>query len=444
MEIEKIAAKPHIITGKPRVAAYARVSAEKEAAHHSLSAQVSYYNSYIANRTDWIFAGIFADYATTGTKADRPELQRLLSACRNHEVDLVITKSITRLSRNTVATLEIIRELKALGISIYFEKENINTLSADGELMLTLLAAFAQAEAQSASENQIWRIRKRFEQGIPNGCNVYGYRYLKGQFVIMPKEAAVVRQIFRYYLSGLGFARIAKKLMQDNIPCKRGELWRESTLHDMLCNEVYIGSLLLQKTYRKDYLSKQQMKNHGELKKFHVYDAHEAIVNKEVFDAVQKEMARRRNHIHTSQTGKESYPFTNLLRCGVCGKSYRHKTTAIGTKYEKAVWICGTFNTYGKEYCASQQIPENILTAKTCEVLHLPSLEVVNLREYLREIIVVSNNLLRYVLSDGNTVDVKWENPSRSKSWTPEMKQLAAERQRQFARKRKEAMSHED
>lgn len=225
-------------TGQPvqrkRVAAYARVSSGKDAMLHSLSAQISYYNSYIGSRGDWQLAGIYADEALTGTRADRPEFQRMLADCREGKIDMIITKSITRFARNTVTLLEAVRELKLLGVDVHFEKESIHTLSADGELMLTLLASFAQEESRSVSENLKWRIRKKFEIGQGSTGRMLGYRLKDGTLQIVPKEAAVVKTIFSAFLAGMGKNAIAKKLNQMEIPTMHGGPWTPITIHGVL------------------------------------------------------------------------------------------------------------------------------------------------------------------------------------------------------------------
>ena len=202
------------------------------------------------SRGDWQLVKIYADEAMTGTRDDRPQFQQLLADCRAGKIDMVITKSVTRLARNTLTVLNTARELKSLGIDIYFEKENIHTISSDGELMLTLLATFAQEESLSASENVKWRIRKKFEQGYSTYIDMYGYRFRDNILQIVPEEAQVVRQVFEDYLSGIGKSSIARKLNRQKIPTKSGSLWRGTTIHDMLTNEKYTGSLLLQKTYK--------------------------------------------------------------------------------------------------------------------------------------------------------------------------------------------------
>lgn len=422
---------------RKRVAAYARVSSDKEAQLHSLSAQISYYNSYIGSREDWEFAGVYADEALTGTKDNRPEFQRMLADCRDGKIDIVITKSITRFARNTVTLLATIRELRDLGIDVYFEKENIHTLSADGELMITLLAAYAQEESYNVSENQKWRIRKMFEQGRPNTGRMLGYRLKNGVLQIIPDEAEIVKMIFNDYLSGMGRNAIMKKLIRMGIPTMSGGQWRENAIWRILTNEKYTGDMLLQKTFSIDHLTKKRMINHGEKRRYFVENSHEPIIDKETFTKVQQEMARRAERFPSTAQHVTEYPFTRLIRCGFCGRHFRRKITASGTKYSKPVWICSTFNTYGKDICSAQQIPEKILMEKTSEVLGTPDWDRETLLSYISEIRVPEHNLLMYVFHDGHTEEVAWQNPSRRESWSKEMKQSARERQLQAIERRR-------
>ncbi len=234
-----------------RVAAYARVSSAKDAMHHSLSAQVSYYSSLIQRHPGWQYAGVFADEAKTGTKDSREGFQNMIAACRAGSVDAIITKSISRFARNTVTLLETVRELKGYGVDVFFEEQNIHTLSADGELMLSILASYAQEESLSASENQKWRIRKNFEEGKPWNGTMLGYRYHNGTLVIEPQEAEIVRRIFREYLSGKGVVTIANRLNADGIVTRYGNQWHKRSVTCVLQNYAYTGNLLLQTTFRE-------------------------------------------------------------------------------------------------------------------------------------------------------------------------------------------------
>lgn len=240
---------------RKRVAAYARVSVEKDASLHSLAAQISHYSSLIQSRRDWEYAGVYADEGLSGTRTNRPEFQRLLQDCLAGKIDMVLVKAISRFARNTVTMLETVRELKTMGIDVYFEKENIHSMSGDGELMLTILASFAQAEAQSVSENCRWRIKKNFENGIPVGVFIYGYKMKNGTFTIKPREAEIIRLIYKLFLEGMGRVAIASYLNEKGIPAPEGGKWHPGILYFMLRNEKYVGDLVLQKYYTKDYLT---------------------------------------------------------------------------------------------------------------------------------------------------------------------------------------------
>ena len=397
-----------------RTAAYTRVSCGKDAMLHSLSAQVSYYSQLIQKTPGWVYAGVYTDEAVTGTKRERPEFQRLLADCRAWKIDLVVTKSVSRFARNTITTLETIRELRALGVDVFFEEQNIHTLSAEGEFLLTLLASYAQEESFSVSENCKWRIRNDFKEGRPTFTRLLGYELKGGVFQIVPGEADLVRQIFADYLGGRGILAIQKKLLADGVK------FSKNGLIALLRNEKYAGDLLLQKTFTIDHLTKKRVRNTGQLPKYHVQDAHEAIISRAEFDAVQAEMARRSAHYQPNPHAPVSYDLSSKIRCGTCGAPYRHKIAGSAPKYKKPVWICGTFNTLGRAYCTAQQVPDNILRTKLAEAGGL---------EGLREILVPGHGQLAFVYTDGRRVDLTWQNPSRRESWTPEMKEAA----RQYA-----------
>jgi len=427
MRISKIEAKEQSREGKKCVAAYARVSDGKDAMLHSLSAQISYYSEYIQRNPDWIFVSVYADEAITGTKDSRPEFQKMLSDCKLGLIDMVITKSISRLARNTVTVLESVRALRELGVDIYFEEQNIHSLSNDGEFLLTILASYAQEESRSCSENCIWHIRKQFTEGKPTGGNLLGYKQVNGVLTIIPEEAELVRQIFDDYLSGMGFTAIEKKLRSEGVK------FTKSAISALLRNEKYIGDLRLQKTLTLDHISKKQIKNTGQMPQYYVRDAHDGIISRKQFAAVQEEIKRRGEFFGTKPERPKTYPFTGKIKCGICGANYRHKITAIGTKYEKAVWICATYNTYGKDECDSQQIPEDILKSKTAEVLCRPEFEEEIFNYHISEIHVPGHNRLVFVLANGEEKEITWENSSRRNSWTPEMRET--ERQRQLSKK---------
>lgn len=426
--IRKVAHPPKL-ERKKRVAAYARVSSGKDAMLHSLSSQVAYYSALIQKHGDWEYAGVYADEAMTGTKECRDEFQSLLADCRAGRIDLILTKSISRFARNTVTLLETVRELKLLEVDVFFEEQNIHTMSAEGELMMTILASYAQEESLSASENQKWRIKRNFETGKPWDCTILGYRAKNGVFEIVPEEAETVRQIFKWYLNGLGRQAIANKLNDLGIPTRLEKTWRQSTIRKMLRNEIYAGDLLLQKTFRTDHLTKQMRINHGELPMYHVQDAHEPIIDRVTFDTVQQELARRAESIQVKPGSATA--FTGKIRCGICGKNYRRKTTHTGI-----VWVCATYNTKGKKYCVSKQIPEETLQTVAAEVLGCEGFDQDAFAERIAFITALPNNALEFTFADGHTEKVTWQDRSRSESWTAEMRQDAAEKTRKRSEKK--------
>lgn len=409
------------IPAKTRVAAYARVSSGKDAMLHSLSAQVSYYSQLIQAHSDWEYCGVFADEALTGTKADRDSFQRLLAECRAGNIDLIITKSISRFARNTVTLLETVRELKSLGVDVYFEEQNIHTMSANGELMLTILASYAQEESLSASENQKWRIRKSFENGVPVDGTILGYKLVNGTYIINPDEAEVVRSIFADYLSGMGKEAIMKKLNAAGITTRNGNPWSPSCIHRVLHNYTYTGNLLLQKTFRENHITKKTLPNNGELPQYHAEHTHEPIVSMETFLAVQEE-AERRSKRHSRAVQGSDYPFTSLIVCAHCGRHYRRKVTHGGP-----VWICSTYNVYGKTACPSKQIPERTLEKAAAEVLGMDEFDAKGLHDKITAIRAEDGNTLVFLFKDGTQTVKRWADRSRTESWTLEMKARAAE-----------------
>ena len=438
---------------RKRVAAYARVSMEKDAMLHSLAAQVSYYSERIQRNPEWEYAGVFADFGLTGTKETRPEFQRMLQECREGKIDLILVKSISRFARNTLTLLNTVRELKGLGIGVYFEEQKLDTLSGDGEFMLTILASFAQEESRSVSENCKWRIRKKFEQGIPTGFGMYGYKVRNGSFAIKPEEAAVVRRIFQMYLEGMGSVKIMKLLTEEGVPAPLGGLWNASVVMEMLKNEKYVGDLLLQKFYTNNHVEKKRFHNRGELPQYFVGEDHEPIIDRETFDAVQRGLAWRTaakekkiakaaelsasamepSVLPSGNNSRETIPLTDRIYCGVCGKRYRYKVTRLGTPYAAPVWICSTFNYRGKAYCASKQIPEDIL-----KELIASALGTVYTEDSVHHIEMHPGNRVLFVFQDGHTEEHFWEDHSRKDSWNEEKRQKAAEKTRIQHQKRKE------
>ncbi len=390
-----------------RVAAYARVSSGKEAMLHSLAAQVDYYSTYIRHHPGWEYVGVYTDEAKTGTKDSREGFQRLLADCKNGKVNHIITKSVSRFARNTVTLLETVRELKNMGISVYFEEQNINTMTADGELMLTILASYAQAESLSASENQKWRVRQNFEEGKPWRGYMLGYRYKDGEYVIVPEEAEIVKRIYADFLSGKGVEAIMKSLNESGVLTQQGFTWHRSAVMRILRNYTYTGNLLLQTKYRENHLTKKTLVNRGELPQYHATDTHEPIIDMETFEAVQVEIARRAEK-YTKPHKRKEYPFSGIMTCAICGKHYRRKTTPTGP-----VWICLTYNTSGKKACASKAVPELTLIALAEKNAH---------RGQITAVTVAPENHLTFRFADGSECEEIWQDRSRSESWTADMR----------------------
>ncbi len=406
-----------------RVCAYARVSSGKDAMLHSLSAQVSYYNNLIQSHAGWLYCGVYSDEAITGTKSQRDGFQRMLASCRAGEIDLVITKSISRFARNTVTLLETVRELKSLGVDIFFEEQNIHTMSADGELMLTILASYAQEESLSASENQKWRIRKAFENGeLVNLRFLFGYNITASGIQVNEKEAAIVREIFTRFNGGESLSAISRDLNDRGCERTFGGTWCADRIRNLLSNEKYTGNALLQKQYRKNHIDKKLVPNRGELPMYYVAGSHEPIIDQAAFDTAQV----RLNEL-SRQAEKREKPtrstFSGLIRCGLCGSTYK-RVTCRGKHY----WNCTTFQTKGKSECAAKRIPEEMLEALTCEVLGAVSINSDMVRSKITAIRAEKNNVVVFCMDDGSEIVKRWTDRSRTESWTPEMKEKARQR----------------
>lgn len=417
--VSRIPPKPKLL----RVVGYARVSSGKDAMIHSLAAQVDYFQKLIRNTPGWQYCGVYSDEAFTGTKEERPGFQKMLKKCRNHEIDMIITKSISRFARNTVTLLEAVRELKLLGVDVFFEKENLHSTSGDGELMLTILASFAQEESKSASDNIKWRIQTNFKEGMPWNATLLGYRYENGVLIIVPNEAEIVKFIFESYLDGAGCQKIANELNAMGKITRKGCTWHKNSVMKILCNYTYTGNLILQTTYLSDHITKKACKNNGELPKYHVEDAHEPIISMEQYLAVQAEMNRRTAQYQHSNGIKNTYPFTGKLICESCGKHYQRKKTATGY-----VWICSTFNREGKSACPSRQIPENVLEKLSADVLETAEFNAELFEEKIEKIDICQNCVVKFYFYDGRTEVRTWQVRSRSESWTAEMREKAREK----------------
>ena len=350
-------------TTRLKVAAYCRVSTDQEEQESSYEAQISYYTEKIVKNAEWQMAGIFADEGISGTQAQkRPEFLKMIRLCRQRKIDIILTKSLSRFARNTVDSLKYIRELRELGIAVISEKENINTLTAESEMLITIMLCFAQAELESISKNVSWGIRQSFKSGnVPmQYARLLGYR--KGDDdkpEIVPEEAEVVKEIYRFYLDGMSLNMIVDRLNEKGLTTKGGNSpYRKEVVQRTLTNEKYTGDALLQKTYVTDCITKKTRKNNGELPMYLVKNHHEPIISRTDFNRVQEEMARRSakrviaDKLTKGEQGKYSakYALSELLICGECGEHYRRVTwTAKGFKEIK--WRCISRIQYGKKKC---------------------------------------------------------------------------------------------
>ena len=346
-----------------RMAAYCRVSTDSEEQINSYNAQKEYYTKLIADNPNWTMAGLFADEGISGTSLkNRDEFNRMIAACKRGRIDMILTKSISRFSRNTVDCLETVRMLKTMGIGVIFEKENINSLTESGEFMLTLFSAFAQAESESLSKNVTWGIRKRMQAGkvtFPYN-SILGYRRsANGEPEIIPEEAETVKTIFRLYIMGYSLKGIAEELIVRQQKTKQGSSeWTGAAVQRILTNEKYAGDAILQKTFRTDCISKKVKVNNGELPKVYIQDHHPAIIARPAFEYVQKEMQRRsskrkvQKKLAKTEQGKYSgkYALTERLICGECGSAYKRCTWNIRGRKE-IVWRCISRLEYGKTFC---------------------------------------------------------------------------------------------
>lgn len=404
-KISKIEPVLPALPERKKVAAYARVSQDSERLMHSLSAQVSFYSAYIQNTPGWEYAGVYADGAVSGTGTEqRDEFNRLLADCEAGRIDIVLTKSISRFARNTVDLLDTVRYLKERGIEVRFEKEHINSLSEDGELMLTLLASFAQEESRSISENVKWAIRKGFEKGKQNGNRrIYGYEWDGEKYVIVPEEAEIVRLMFGNYVSGIPLESTVRQLKEMGVKTLRGYDFTSVQITYILQNERYCGDKLLQKRFVEDYISHREKMNEGELPMYYIEDCHEAIVDRSTFRWVQEEIRRRRAEGHTAHPGIKTYCFTNKIFCGECGRTYVRAINYYKVMPPYIYWTCKSKKVKG-ESCKSKNLPEEALKKAIAKGMGMPEFDEAVFTEQVEKIISVEPRDIILHFYDGRTV----------------------------------------
>lgn len=354
------------------MAAYCRVSTDREEQLLSYENQLRYYKNYIESNPLYEFAGIYADEGITATNTKkRDNFNRMIADCRNGKIDRIITKSISRFARNTLDCLNYVRELKTLGIGITFEKEGINTLESSGEVLLTILSSLAQDESRSISENSKWGIRRRFEVGEHKMATKRFMGYDMGddgKLKINKVQAKVVKRLFQEYLDGKTVDYIKRIFEKENVKNWEGKAkWRTSTLTSMLKNEKYKGDALLQKSYTSDFLTKKRNKNDGKIQSYYIEEDHEAIISPEIWECVQLEMVRRKEYLnkHSLKSyshNTETNPFASKVICGNCNKAFARKGWANRNATIRRVWQCSErYKVKGVQGCTNRHIDEETL-----------------------------------------------------------------------------------
>lgn len=363
---------------KLRVAAYCRVSTDSDEQATSYEAQVEHYTAFIKQNSEWEFAGIFADDGISGTNTKkREEFNRMIGECMAGNIDLIVTKSISRFARNTLDCLKYIRELKEKNIPVFFEKENINTMDSKGEVLLTIMASLAQQESQSLSQNVKLGLQYRYQNGEVqvNHNRFLGYtKDEDGHLIIEPVEAEVVKRIYREYLEGASLLQICRSLKADSILTAANKPhWRPETVKKILQNEKYIGDALLQKTYTVDFLTKKRVKNNGIVPQYYVENSHEAIIPRDLYMQVQEEMVRRAN-LRGGKDGKKrvyssKYALSSIVYCGQCGDIYR-RVHWNNRGYKSIVWKCvSRLEEKGSE-CTAPTINEETLQTAVVKTIN--------------------------------------------------------------------------
>ena len=360
-----------------QVAAYARVSTEKEEQEDSFERQVEHYKQLIASKPEWEYVDIYADPGISGTRAEkRKDFMRMIEDCRAGKIQKILVKSISRFARNTVDALNYIRELKDLGISVYFESENIDTLTPGGEVLLTILAAMAEQESRTISSNIKWAYQRKFQNGdiVLNTGLMLGYRKVGKDddghdvYEIVEEETEIVRRIYREFIAGYSITQIGKRLKADGLKTKLGNgTWYHTTLESILTNEKYTGNALLGKTFKPDVLTKYRQKNDGKKAPiYYVEDTHPAIITQDMFELAKSEMEKRRGTKEQVVGGgrfTSKYPFSGLIECGQCGGRLRRHVRTVGSGKKVPSWACATRIINGRQACDSHHINETVLEA---------------------------------------------------------------------------------
>ena len=410
--VTKIEANPLLTANKNEykqinVAAYCRVSTDSDDQLQSYEAQVAYYTDHICKNPKWHFVGIYADEGITGTVVSKRErFKDMIRDCEKGKIDRILTKSVSRFARNTVDSLNYVRKLKAMNIGVYFEEQNIDTLTTDSEMFIGLYSVMAQSESENISANIKWGIRQRMKNGTYTfKFNTYGYKKgLDGEPEIVPEEAEFIKRIFDLYLDGYSTSNIAKDINEKGARTRKGNLWDDKRVQDVLSNEKYVGDLLYQKTYSSDCIGKKRKKNNGELPKYLISNNHTPIISREIFKLAQAERAKRnakrkKSCSGTTELGKYSskYALTDVLICGECGSSCRRITKTYKDK-KFIYWKCINRLENGSKFCnKSAGVREEVLHTAICKAISkiAPSNE---------EVFTSINTTLEYAMTKDDAV----------------------------------------
>ena len=430
------------LPSKKKVAAYARVSVDSEELLQSLSAQVSYYSSRIQANPSWEFIGVYADAGISGTSTkNRAEFQRLLADCNAGRIDIILTKSISRFARNTVDLLNTVRHLKEKNISVQFERENLDSLSSDGELMLSILSSYAQEESLSISENVKWGIRKRFAQGKFLAYNMYGYQWVTDHFEIVGQEAETVRFMYQSFAEGMTLTEISTALAKQGIFNRKGLPFGKTSILRILDQEKYRGFSILQRTFTDSHITHQKKLNNGELPRFEVQGTHPRIISEGLHQKVEAERERRRQ-IGAVQWRRATC-FTGKLVCGYCGHTFTYTPYSKKnefTQFQQGHYQCSHKRKHGTKACQAKSLPVYTLRQLCCSVI--APLAGASSDDPFKEAwiddhverIVAFVDTLEFHLTSSEVITTPWKNTAKRDIWAhrrelaKKMKQLRQEK----------------
>ena len=391
---------------KKRVAAYARVSTDNTDQIHSLSTQRAYFTEYISGNDEWELVEVYYDEGITGTSTKKRDgFNRMIADCEKGKINTILTKEVSRFARNTVDTLNYTRKLKELNINVIFMNDGIDTNDKDGELRLTLMASIAQEESRKISERIKWSLKRNMEKGVVHGRGrVYGFKLIKGQLEVVPDEAEVVREIFHSYLyDGKGAASIAHDLNERGVPTLLNRIWSSQLILKMIGNEKYVGDLTQGKTYKTNVLAEKRKVNHGddpEVPLITIKDHHEAIISRELWDAVQKERYKRSLNTREGHRHSKVHWYSGLCTCGKCGYTY----ITAGTSKSNSTYgclSCKNRQSYGKVKrtavngevlgCDNHTVDERVLSSALNAVME----SIQSMSEKIKTVMMTEINAIR-------------------------------------------------